>query len=486
MKSQNYLGIYISKDKATALCANLKGKAVKIRGFFSVTAPQTEQPAIQALAELVAQGCRERNWSFAEVTVALDCAMFMQHNVHSNFTDPRQIASTIRFDTEETLATDITDFALAFEAASADKSGSQLTIFTAQRKILSEVLLALQQYNLDPVTIEPDIKSLARFICLNSAANTTKPADLFGILSAKSGYLIKPSAGADSSSCKSAIARTFLVGPKQNRTDLLAREVLMSVSTGTADEPVKSLGFFDSQNSANAATLAAKLGIEVADAGFFNIPQEQQPSADGTDTVDYAIAYGAAMVYLDKSTAVNFRNDFSPYQGKKMKLQSALKFASASVVVLLAAVGLFFHIQLYLNNHDAKSLYDGFTKQYAAVMMKKPSPYKTMKDAVDDLKRLRQRIEDLQQGRGATDDVSSKLTLVLAAFNKCAAKTDLHIKEIIISTTNIYISGDTSSRDNTSIVFQVMRDSGLEIPNPDQSTKGPRDIFNINVIIKKS
>ncbi len=486
MKSQNYLGIYISKNKATALCANLKGKAIKIQGFFSVAAPQADQPAIQALAELVAQGCKERNWAFTEVTVALDCAMFMQHNVHSNFTDTRQIASTIHFDTEETIATDITDFALAFEIASVDKSGSQLNIFTAQRKILSEVLLALQQHGLDPVIIEPDIKSLARFISMNPSADTSKSTKLFGILSAKNGYLIKPAADADAFFSKSAIARTFLVGLKQNRTDILIREVLLTTSTGTADEPVKTLLFFDSQNSVDAATLTEKLGIEVTNSDFFNIQQNQQPFADSTDIVDYVIAYGAAITNLDKSPGVNFRNDFSPYQGKKIKLQSALKFASASVVVLLAAVGLFFHIQLYFNNHDSKSLYDGFAKQYAVVMMKKLSPDKTMKDAVDDLKRLHQRIEDLKQGRGGTDDISSKLTLVLAAFNKCASKTDLHIKEIIISTTNIYISGDTSSRNNTGTVFQVMRDSGMEIPNPDQNTRGPRDIFNINVIITKS
>ncbi len=77
--------------------------------------------------------------------MALDCAMFMQHNVHSEFSDPKRIAATVRFDTEEALATDITDVAIAFRITSSDDSGSNLTVFTAQRKVLSDVLGALQR-----------------------------------------------------------------------------------------------------------------------------------------------------------------------------------------------------------------------------------------------------------------------------------------------------------------------------------------------------
>jgi hypothetical protein len=117
---------------------------------------------MQALAGIIAQGCADRNFKFSEISVALDCSMFMQHTVHSEFKDPKQIAATVRFDTEEALATDITNVAVAFEIASSDETGSQLTVFTSERQILSEVLDALQRYNLDPVNIEPDVHCLSR------------------------------------------------------------------------------------------------------------------------------------------------------------------------------------------------------------------------------------------------------------------------------------------------------------------------------------
>ena len=50
--------------------------------------------------------------------------MFMQHNVHSKFNDPKQIAATVRFDAEEALATDISDLAIAFKITSSNQAGS--------------------------------------------------------------------------------------------------------------------------------------------------------------------------------------------------------------------------------------------------------------------------------------------------------------------------------------------------------------------------
>jgi hypothetical protein len=77
--SQNYLGIYISKDTATVVCVEPHGRGEKIVGGFSVSASQQEQPNMQSLANLIAQGCAERKLAFSDVAVALDCAMFMQH-----------------------------------------------------------------------------------------------------------------------------------------------------------------------------------------------------------------------------------------------------------------------------------------------------------------------------------------------------------------------------------------------------------------------
>ncbi|GAH58600.1 unnamed protein product, partial [marine sediment metagenome] len=290
---------------------------------------------------LIVRGCAERELKFSEVAVALDCAMFMQHNVHSEFNEPKQVAATVRFDTEEALAMDVTDVAIAFEITSSDQTGSVLTVFTAQRKILSDVLLSLQQYNIDPIIIEPDVNCLSRFI----RQNVSLPEDLhpfFCALSRRNGYFIVP-AGEKQGSQKTPTVRTFLVGPTQTRTELLAREVSVTAALVETGEPINCLKVFDSTGSVNYQQLGEKLGIEAGGIDWLqSAGTEPAALADCADPVDFAIAYGAALAHLEKAQSINFRSDFMPYQGKKLRLQKTLKFAAISVTVLAFAVGVYF------------------------------------------------------------------------------------------------------------------------------------------------
>ena len=486
MESQNYLGIYISRDTATVVCLALVGRHGKVLGCFSVSVEKQEQAKLQVLAGLIARGCAERKLEFSEVAVALDCAMFMQHSVHSEFTDPKQIGATIRFDTEEALATDITDVALAFEIALAGEAGSELTVFTARRKILSEVLLSLQQYNFDPVTIEPDVNCLSRFITAKaSSGESQQPGVLFGILSGRSGYLIAPSVSSGAGSQKASTTRTFLVGPTQDRDALLTREVLVTTALVGGGEPINRLKVFDSAGTVEHQQLSEKLSIEADGVDLLAAETESRATADCADTVDFAIAYGAALAHLEKGHRVNFRDDFSPFQGKKIKMQKALKFAAISVTGLLIFVGLYFQTQLFTINKYRSRLSEKFSKDYSAVMLgqKPPEGAAAVRELEKELRRIRDAKKGLITIKGEKS-ISSKLTLVLTAFNKCAKQTDLNIKTVSITTRDIIVTGDTSSRPNTQKLFKAVRDNGLEILREAYDLKGGRDSFSITVAPK--
>jgi hypothetical protein len=486
--SQNYLGIYISKDTATVVCVDPNGRGEKIIGGFSVSAHQQEQPNMQTLANLIAQGCAERKLAFSDVAVALDCAMFMQHTVKSQFTDSKQIAATIRFDTEEALATDISDIALAFQITSIDESGSTLTVFTAQKKLLSEVILSLQQHDLDPVTLEPDVHCLSRFIDNKTQSGRNEQGTLFTMIAGRSGYLIAPPPPAGSQR-KSSMVRTFLIGPKQNRTELLTREVLMTLALAQSGEPIKSLRVYDSTTDINTESLSDRLGIETAASDVFQAPPgEIQNIGECSDRIHCAIACGAAMSLIEKEHNVNFRDDFSPFQGKKLKLQNALKFAAVSVSVLFIAIGLYFQIQLFNVNRDRNNLRNRFSRNYAAVALEKLPEKTTFKQAVRDLGSLQRKIEAQRKGLGDIDHESilSKLTLLLTAFNECADKTNINIKRLSINTQsqNITITGDTSGRSQTTLFFNTLRKNSLTVNTPSFNTVGSRDGFSITVTPK--
>ena len=484
MERRNYLGIYLSSDSATVLCLGSQGRERNVLGCFSVSVEAGQEQKPQLLADLIAQGCAERQLAFSDISVALDCSMFMQHNVHSEFEDAKQIAATVRFDTEEALATDIADVAIAFEITSVNQTGSELAVFTAQRKILSDILRGLQRNHIDPVTMEPDANCLSRFISQQeSSPESGEAGTFFGMLSRRSGYFIT-FVGPQ----RTPIFRTFLVGPRQDRGELLAREVPLTAALVNTGEPINRLKVFDSTGSVDYQHLSKRLCIEVSGLDLTEAAHiEPQVLADCACPVDFAIAYGAALACLEKEQTLNFRNDFNPYQGRKIRLQKILKILSISIVVALFALGIYFQLPLLSTNDDRSELQDELTKQYSVIMPSSRDSPTEAKAIVKKLSSELRRIRNIKSGKlSATgqQSISAKLTLVLSAFNECAAQTKLNIGSISIAAKDIRIEGDTSSRGNTLKLFKEINKK-MVISSKRLDPKGGRDNFAITVVPKK-
>ncbi len=473
MDGQNYLGIYLSKDRATAVC--LAGS--KIVDHFSVSVEDTEESGISELVNLIGRTCLERELNFSEVSVALDCTMFMQHAVHSEFKDAKQIGATIRFDTEEVLATDITDLAISFNITCSDENGSELNVFTAKQKILSEIILSFQSNNIDPVAIEPDVNCLSGFIRQNMSLSK-EGQSFFGIFSSSRGYFI-----IFSDSNETSIVRTFLVGPTQDRNAILTREVPITVGLVESKQPVENFSVFDSESSVDHEQLSEKLGAEV---NAIDLAGSVESYPEDVSPVEFAIAYGAAAAHLEKSHVVDFRNDFMPYQGKKLRLQKTLKFLSAAIVVLVLGIGFYFQLQLMQRNKYADQLRRKFEKDYSAVMLGSKPPKKT--NPVKKLSGELRRIRDAKSGQlsvAGKASISAKLTMVLEAFNRSAAQTNLNIDTVTITSKTITVVGDTSSRPKTLKLREAIEKSKLKIVQDSLETKGGRDNFRITVSLKK-
>ena len=483
MQGQNYLGIYLSKDRATVLCLGSQAQDVKLLGCFSVSLEEPEQANPQALAGLIARGCAERQLQFSEAVVALDCAMFMQHKLHSDFSDQKQIAATIRFDTEEALATDISEVAIAFEIAASDQTGSSLNVFTAQRRILSDVLVGLQANNIDPISIEPDVNCLSRFVRRNISGAVSQQGEktFYVMLSGRNGYFILFSAAR-----KQLAARTFLLGSRQDRTELLAREVPLTIGLVGGDGPIEHLRVFDSTDLVDCRQLGEKLGLQTDGLDLVEAAGADADSlSDCDDLVDFAICYGAALGCLEKQPSLNFRNDFLPYQGKKLRLEKTIKQLSVSAAIVILMIGVYFQSQLLQKNSDINRLNEKLAKQYSVVMLGKKVPAKTSvsKKLAGELRRIRA-VKSGQLSITGEESTSAKLTLVLEAFNKCAAQTGLKIETISITSRNISIVGDTSNRANTLKLFEALKSVNLDVQQQRLDSKAGRDTFSITVVPK--
>lgn len=475
-KPQNVLGIYLGKNTATVLCLNIEGRNKNILGSFTISVEQSAEQGLQNLSILIAQGCAQRNWQSMDIAVALDCGFYMQHAVHSEFTDPRQIAATVRFDTEEALSMDVTDLAIAFKVLAGSRAGAALTVFTTQKKQLTDIILVLQANGLDPAICEPDITSLTRFIPSVTSIGDDENS-LYCVLSSRSAYFI------DFAKLQQPIMmRTFIVGQSQDRNELLRREIPVTSGLLGSQETIDLVRVWDSASQVDCAQLAKALHI---DAELFDFAAASAP-AECPEPLSFAIAYGAALCLFQKEQTVNFRNDVLPYQGKKAVFERSVKILSVSLVILMIAIGLFLQIQLYQKNKYRCLLREKLQKEYSMVLPGK----KIQKgvDAVKELSKEARRVKDTKSGQfnpAHQQTPVAKLTLVLDAFNKCAKQVNLTVDSISISASVINITGSTSSRENTLKLFDNLRASRLDILQQRLDSKAGLDVFSISVVPKQ-
>jgi hypothetical protein len=453
-------------------------------GCFGVLPEESEQPTFQALAKRIAAVCAEKQIKFTDAAIALDCAMFMQHSIHSEFSDVKKITQTVHFDTEEALGTDATDVAIAFKINSTDQTGADISAFTAQKQTLSDLLGALQSNNIDPFSVEPDVSCLARFVCRGASS----PGDvhpLFAFLSRRNGYFISPvsSPWQGVSPTPATSMRTFLLSPSQNRNEMLTRQISMTSALLQTAGAVNRLEIFDTADSVNCDDIAKKITVETSRidiTGFAKLPADA--IADCPDAVEFAIAYGAAIAHLDGTHGTNFRGDFMPYLGRKMRLQQTFKFFAVAAVILMFAFGLFGLMQAMQFNQYRAKLGAKFAKDFTAVMFGEKMPSKT-KEATRKISTALRRIKEGQKSFSLTGEeaIAAKLALVLQALNKCAAATGLNIEAVSITDKLITLSGDTPSPDNTLKMFEALKKTGLTVIQQRISTDPGRSTFGVTV-----
>jgi hypothetical protein len=488
VQPNNFLGIYLAKDHATVVCLAFEGSTGSIAGFFTVALEQGQEPDFNALAQRISSGCTERGLKFNEAAVALDCSMFMQHKVSSEFSDVKRIAQTVRFDTEEALGADATNIAIAFRINSTGQAGANLSVFTVPKQPFSELLSALQSNNIDPVSIEPDVNSLARFVCQRVPVASDYRV-LFAFLSGRNGYFIAPlsSPWHQVRPMPAAEMRTFLLHPAQNRAEMLTKQLYATTAFLGDTQPVNRLEIFNTTDLVNIDLIGDRMSlpagqIDVIESAGLS-PENPDLSRSRPDLVEFSIAYGAALAYSDPPGHASWRSDYMPYQGRKMRLQSAMKYLSVAVTVLMLALGVYGSMEAVALNKYRARFREKLAEEYSKVMFGDSMPAKT-REAIRKITTALRRIKDAQKGNMSPtgeDAVAVKLAMVLQAFNECASATSLHVESVNITDKSITISGDTSSADNTLKVFDALSQANLDILQQRVTFEGGRSAFNVTV-----
>lgn len=492
MEQHNYLGIYLARNSATVVVLHARHQTPTILTSFTVTsAPDkqtsppddddVQQSSIPLPARII-QDLNERNIVFTDAFIALDCSQFSQHRLHSEFTDSKQIAQTIKFDVEAVAATDAAELAVTFRITSTDQSGSDLAAFTGNRKLLEEILADLQQNNIDPITIEPDIICLVRFLLLN-LPESDRSSTLYVIISRNCCYIVNLS-----QENQIRIVRSFLVTRSQNKTDLLATQIPITIASNlnsvSEETTIDSLVIASDCQDIDYEALSERIGLTIQQIDLTQIAAvDPVVMADCDSNTNFAIATGAALADVSKNIRTDFREDFSPYLGKKLLIQKSLRLLVVSLTILMFAVAGFFQIKASQKNGYTAQLKQKMEKDYSAVMFGKKPP-NTRESIASILGRRRKELEQKGAGASFADDksVPAKLTYVLQAFNSVPKNVKLNINNITVSSKNVRITGNTNSRSGTmKLRDAIKKHEKLKLDSESVKDSGGQSSFTINV-----
>ena len=471
--------MYLSRQTATVVLLSTQGHNINVQDCFSVSAESVEEPGL-SLASVAARKIAARGRGFRSVAVAVDCALFTQHDLHSEFTSPKQIAQTIRFDAEEALATDTVDLTIAFNVTAADQSGSDVAVFSASRQLLTDILADMQAADLDPISIEPDVVCLTRFF-RHYLEPSTDGNPILAIFSDRSCYIIVN----PSRTQNAPVVRSFLVNPSQDKTSVLARQIPLTTASLKLATPASSLLIAGRAGDIDYDRLAESTGLQIQTVDL-PLPQGTDQSTAPAQTTDagFAIAYGSALSEITRTGKTDFRRDFAPYMGKKLVLQKALRLISISVTILLLAAGAHFQMQVLRKNNYTNRLGKKMSAEYSAVMLgrkppaQEPIPSRLKREYTTILKREKGLIGD-------DESIPAKLTRIFEALNSSPAKIDLKIDTIAITPKSMRVTGDTNKRSGTLSLFNALKKKKFKILQQNLSQKGSRDTFSITLELSR-
>ena len=475
MEEKGSLGIFLLRNKAVAVWTSTGSEGAVLHQL--CVTPSADEPGTFGVQ--MARAVNRQGFAFDEAFVAIGCGSYTQYELHSEFEDIRQIENTIKFDAEEAAATDAANLAVTFEVTAALQPGSQVTAYTADRQLLTDILLDVEEGGLDSTLMEPDVVCLARAMEQTSKLSECM-GSLFVILSGSNCYMLRPSAG------YAPVVRTLLIQQGKEITNTLIREVLLATAANNQQQSLESVVLIGNTSTIDTGSLSQRTGLKV----LTETPEKalsQSLVSDGDVTAaELLIAYGAAMAARSKGHKADFRRDFMPYQGKRKVMEGSLHLIGISLTVLLLAVACFYQLKTFRMKGYVNGLTDKTVSQYQAVMYGKSPPRGA--NPSTKLKTVYNQVKAEKDGLGPGDDksVAAKLTFFLEAVNSCPKRVEINIQRITITERTMKVKGDTNSRSSTNALFDaVKKHPRITLASQRYGTSSGRDTFEITINPKK-
>lgn len=467
--------MYLSSNSATAAMLSAAGHAARCEKCFTLRADST-QDSESRLSWLISQTAKkisDLDLKFDELTLSIDCGMYAQHDIQSEFTDRKQIEATIAFDAEEAVATDANELAVTFNITGKNKLGANVTVFTSKRELIVNILEQFKTASLDPIYVEPDIVCLDRYLKnIMPAENSNNTLEV--VIAPSMCYMICPSSEEFGPSI-----RSFLIYPEQDIVKILQRQIPITLAAlaPKSENEITAVRLTGNTDGIDINRLKETTGLNVGIEKLWN----GSPIEEGTDESSLAIAYGCALCEPTKSEPADFRKSFLPFEGKKRMLQKSFKLLMTYLTVLLIALGAHFQLKVMKINSAINEIDKRSKEDYSAVMFgKKP---KSQPSVATQLMTAAKNIKK-QGGMSVGDETSvpAQLTYIVQAINTLPDSVKLEINKITISARSITIIGSTQNRRQSLALLDAIKkhpklEDGKKVFN---NKPGTGDTFTIS------
>ena len=421
------LGIHYSSSGLTAALVRQDRQHPQKAAVFKVAASQeTGDGEVSSLLEQLARQLDANNCRRAPVALALAGAMYHSQFHHSEFSDPRQIRQTLRFDVEEDFSADAENLTLCFQQVPSPGAGTDLVVYTLNKEKILSVLSCFEKAGLDALVAQPDITAWVHY--LKAHPNLPQGQPLLAVAwSAGTLYTLvldknlQPLLTRTCLCTTSAYAHEILAGELRRTLLLLPNALvpqhLLYHGGGFTQEQITQL-----QRQTNLKFISLDEGDAAA-----------------------AFAAGAAISFLRGSSTADFRADGMAPRTVVAAQRKALYGLSVAAGVLFCSLMVVFNAYAGHYQRVSDDSIERMEKAYRDTHagQKSPSGTNISRQLKTQLRQMNSESR-IQTDRIQPGSASHALMLLLQALNTLPYDFDLQIKSLLVANDSVTMRGSVS------------------------------------------
>jgi hypothetical protein len=417
------LGIHYCPNGAAAVLVKKQGdKFSTVSAFKIVTNGSASGTSPTELLEQLARQVHQKHSRIASVSLALGSRLYQTLFCHTHFTENRQLKQTLRFDIEEDIASDSENLTLCYYKLPLSGPGSDLLVYTLDRDKIQELLPCFEQVNLDALRAEPDVTAWQHYLSHQEDIAHAEPS-VFVAWAFSSLYILVLDADR-----RAILTRSFVCASASQAHEVLLTELQRSLAPLPEAQQPKHL-FYHS----GSFTKDQIRQIETR----LSIPCRSLSEVDAVS----AFAAGAAIGWLAKQDAPDFRRDHLPSKTYLSARNKALYGLSAALVCLL--LSLLFVLNAHTDKY--KQRYEEADAQmnraYTSVFGKKPAGSVDIPPAIRNKHRRLRSASRSQSNEALSDSASHTFLLMMQALARLGENFDLKIDILRLTPKDVRLAG---------------------------------------------